>query len=312
MEHLSELQQKIVDLKKKKNAIILAHYYQEPDIQQIADFVGDSLGLSQEAAKTESDIIVFAGVHFMAETASILNPTKKVILPDLEASCSLAESCPPDEFKSFIDDHPDHKVVTYINCSAEIKAMSDVICTSANAVDVIRSFDIDEKIICAPDKNLAKYISNQTGHDLVIWDGACDVHEAFSWEKIDKLKKQYPNSVFIAHPESTNDILSKADFIGSTSAMIRFVKESKASEIIVATEAGILYEMQKVVPNKTLIAAPAFENNICACSECSYMKKNTLEKLYTSLLNEFPEIKVDEAIRLKAIKPIKRMLEFSN
>lgn len=305
------LQEKIKALKESKNAVILAHYYQEAEIQEIADFVGDSLGLSQEAAKTDADIIVFAGVHFMAETASILNPHKKVLLPDLAAGCSLADSCPPDAFKRFIDRHPDHTVVTYINCSAEVKAMSDIICTSANAVDIVRSLG-DEKIICAPDINLGRYIQSQTGQKLVLWDGACEVHEAFSWDKIKQLQLEHPDALFIAHPESKPAILSKADFIGSTSAMINFVRNSEANSFIIATEAGILHKMQQQVPHKKLIPAPAFENNACACSECSYMKMNTLEKLYSCLLNESPEIKVDNKTREMALKPILRMLEFSN
>ena len=311
-EQEAELFDKIATLKKEKNAIILAHYYQEPVIQKIADFVGDSLGLSQQAAATEADIIIFAGVHFMGETAKIINPTKKVIIPDLAASCSLAESCPTDTFKKFVDQHPDHTVITYINCSAEIKALSDIVCTSSNAEKVIESVPKNKPIIFAPDKNLGNYLNEKTGRDMLLWDGVCIVHEAFAIDKIIQLHNDNPEAKFIAHPESNPEILKIASYIGSTSGMINHVKENPAKEFIVATEAGILYKMQQEVPHKTLIPAPAKEDNTCACSECAFMKMNTLEKLYRCLKNERPEINVPTAIREKAVIPIQRMLELSN
>ena len=307
----AELCEEILRLKKEKNAIILAHYYQEPIIQEIADFVGDSLGLSQQAADTKADIIVFAGVHFMAETAKIINPDKKVILPDINAGCSLAESCPPDKFKILIDNHPGHTVITYINCSAEIKSMSDLICTSSNAEKIIDSVPEDQPIIFAPDVNLGKYVRRKTGRELVLWDGVCTVHEAFALDKIIHLKAKHPKAVFIAHPESNPKVLELASYIGSTSGMIDFVKTNSATEFIIATEAGILHKMRQEVPHKTLIPAPIEENNTCACSECEFMKMNTLEKLYLCLKNEYPEVDVPENIRTKAIIPIQRMLELS-
>ncbi|WP_109832728.1 quinolinate synthase NadA [Reichenbachiella versicolor] len=307
----AEYMEEILRLKKEKNAVLLAHYYQEADIQDLADYVGDSLGLSRKAAETDADIIVFAGVHFMAETAKIINPDKKVILPDENAGCSLADSAPPKEFKEFVEAHPDHLVVTYINCSAEIKAMSDIICTSSNAVDIINSLPKDQKIICAPDRNLGEYLNIQTGRDMVLWDGACMVHEAFAMDKILDLHKENPNAKFIAHPESPQNILRISAFVGSTEKLLNFVQEDDNEEFIVATEAGILHEMQKRVPNKKLIPAPAKEDNTCSCSECHYMKMNTLEKLYNCLLNETPEIDVPEDIRKKALVPLERMLELS-
>ncbi|GIV41855.1 MAG: quinolinate synthase A [Vicingaceae bacterium] len=306
-----ELKEKILQLKKEKNAVILAHYYQEPDIQDLADYVGDSLGLSQKAAETDADIIVFAGVHFMAETAKILNPTRKVLLPDVNAGCSLADSCPPDAFGAFLERYPDHVVVTYINCSAEIKAMSDIICTSSNAKKIIQSIPENQPIIFAPDKNLGRYLIEETGRDMVLWEGACMVHEAFSLEKMMTLIKEHPEAKIVAHPESEKPVLKLAHFIGSTSAMLKYVKETEAEEFIIATEAGILHQMQKEVPGKKLIPAPAVEDNTCACSECFYMKMNTLEKLYLCLEKEQPEIILDETIRQKALKPLKRMLEIS-
>lgn len=306
-EYLAE----IIRLKKEKNAVLLAHYYQEPDIQDVADFVGDSLGLSRKAAETDADIIVFAGVHFMAETAKIINPTKKVLLPDLAAGCSLADSAPVNEFKAFVDAHPDHLVVTYINCSAEIKALSDIICTSSNAVDIINSIDKDQKIICAPDRNLGAYLNHQTGRDMLLWDGACLVHEAFAMDKILDLHKDHPKAKFIAHPESQQEVLRVASFVGSTEALLNFVQNDEATEFIIATEAGILHEMQKRVPHKTLIPAPSKADNTCACSECHFMKMNTLEKLYLCLENEMPAIDVPEDIRKKALVPLERMLELS-
>jgi quinolinate synthase len=308
---MKTLKEKILKLKKEKNAVILAHYYQQPEIQEIADYVGDSLGLSQEAEKVSAEIILFAGVHFMAETAKILNPNKKVILPDLKAGCSLAESCPPDLFKKFIDSHPNHIVITYVNCSAEIKALSDIVCTSSNAVKIVESVPKSTPIIFAPDKNLGKYIIQKTGRDMLLWDGSCVVHEAFSLDKLIELHKIHPDAKIIAHPESETHILETASYIGSTSGMIDYVKKSPHNKFIVATEAGILYKMQLEVPNKILIPAPSIENNTCACSECGYMKMNTLQKVYDCLLNESPEVTVPENIRKKALLPIERMLELS-
>ncbi|MBU2915730.1 quinolinate synthase NadA [Reichenbachiella agariperforans] len=306
-----EYMEEILRLKKEKNAVLLAHYYQEADIQDLADYVGDSLGLSRKAAETDADIIVFAGVHFMAETAKIINPNKKVILPDVNAGCSLADSAQPGPFKEFVDAHPDHIVVTYINCTAEIKAMSDIICTSSNAVDIINSIPKDQKIICAPDRNLGEYLIHQTGRDLLLWDGACMVHEAFAMDKILDLHKEHPKAKFIAHPESTQNILRISAFVGSTEKLLNFVQEDDSEEFIIATEAGILHEMQKRVPHKKLIAAPAKDDNTCACSECHYMKMNTLEKLYACLKNELPEVDVPEDIRKKALVPLERMLDLS-
>lgn len=306
-----DLSQKITELKNKKNAVLLAHYYQVPEIQEVADYVGDSLGLAQKAAETDAEIIVFAGVHFMAETAKILNPEKKVFLPDLMAGCSLADSCPPDKFKELVDAHPDHVVITYVNCSAEVKALSDIICTSSNAEKIVNSIPKDVPIIFAPDKNLGKYIQKITGRKMLLWDGACIVHEAFSMEKLLKLYSKHPGSKIIAHPESESHILETASYVGSTAGMINYVKQHPTDKFIVATEAGILHKMQQEVPNTVLIPAPADEDNTCACSECAYMKMNTLQKLYDCLLNENPRIEVSEEIRKKAILPIVRMLELS-
>ena len=308
---MKSLKEQILELKKEKNAVILAHYYQESDIQDVADYVGDSLGLSQEAMKVDADIIVFAGVHFMAETAKILNPTKKVILPDLKAGCSLAESCPPDLFKKFIDAHPDHIVITYVNCSAEVKALTDIVCTSSNAVKIVESIPKDKPIIFAPDKNLGKYIIEKTGREMLLWDGSCVVHEAFSLDKLIALYKENPDAKIIAHPESETHILKTAAYIGSTAGMIEFVKKDSSKKFIVATEAGILHKMKQEVPDKILIPAPAKDDNTCACSECGYMKMNTLQKLYNCLLTESPEINVPEDIMKKALIPIERMLELS-
>ena len=306
-----DLVKEIKRLKKEKNAVILAHYYQVPEIQDIADYVGDSLQLSQKAAETDADIIVFAGVHFMAETAKILNPTKTVVLPDLKAGCSLADSCPPDAFEKFTKAHPDHVVITYVNCSAEIKALSDIVCTSSNALKIVNSVPKDTPIIFAPDKNLGKYIISQTGRDMLLWDGSCIVHEAFSIDKLIALHKKYPDYKIIAHPESETHILDTAAYIGSTSGMINFVKEHPKEKFIVATEAGILHKMQQEMPNTELVPAPAKEDNTCACSECHFMKMNTLQKLYDCLLNESPQIEVPEHIRKRALLPIERMLELS-
>lgn len=308
---MENLKEQILRLKKEKNAVILAHYYQQPDIQEVADYVGDSLGLSQEAEKVNADIIVFAGVHFMAETAKLLNPKKKVLLPDLNAGCSLADSCPPDIFKKFIEAHPNHIVITYVNCSAEIKALSHLVCTSSNAEKIVNSVPENIPIIFAPDKNLGNYINQKTGRQMVLWDGSCVVHEAFSLEKLIALHKEHPNAAIIAHPESETHILETASYIGSTSGMIEFVKQSPKTEFIVATEAGILHKMQEAVPDKVLIPAPAMEDNTCACSECAYMKLNTLRKLYDCLLKEFPEIIVPKKVADKALIPIQRMLELS-
>ncbi|WP_136468723.1 quinolinate synthase NadA [Flagellimonas onchidii] len=306
-----DLKQSIAELKKEKNAIILAHYYQIPEIQEIADYVGDSLGLSQIAAETDADVIVFAGVHFMAETAKILNPYKKVLLPDLEAGCSLAESCPSDVFERFVKLHPDHTVVTYVNCSAEVKALTDIVCTSSNTLKIIESIPEDQSIIFAPDRNLGKYIMKKTGRDMLLWDGSCLVHEAFSMDKLLALHKKYPDYKIIAHPESEEHILKTATYIGSTAGMIQYVKAHPKGKFIVATEAGILHKMRKEVPAAELIPAPTHEDNTCACSECAFMKVNTLQKLHDCLLNESPEIEVPKHIQKRALVPIERMLELS-
>lgn len=301
----------IKKLKKEKNAIILAHYYQDGDIQDIADYVGDSLGLSQKAAETDADMIVFAGVHFMSETAKILNPTKKVVLPDLKAGCSLADSAPADEFKKFVDAHPDHVVITYINCTAEVKALSDIICTSSNAVKIVNSVPKDKPIIFAPDKNLGMFVMAETGRDMLLWDGACMVHEAFSIDKLLTLKEKNPEAIIIAHPESETHILKTAEFIGSTTALLNYVKNSTQQAFIVATEAGILHEMRRDNPTKNILAAPSNEDNTCACAECFYMKMNTLEKLYLCMKNETPELTLPKALIDKAYIPMKRMLDIS-
>lgn len=296
-------------LKKEKNAIILAHFYQEPDIQDVADFLGDSLGLAQKAQSTTADLIVFAGVHFMAETAKILNPTKKVVLPDLKAGCSLADSAPADLFKAFKERHPDHVVISYINCTAEIKALSDIICTSSNAEKIIESLPAEQKIIFAPDKNLGGYLNKKTGRNMLLWNGACMVHEIFSLEKITKLKVRHPNAKVIAHPECEEAVLRVADFIGSTTQLLKYSAVDNAREYIVATETGILHQMQKDSPGKTFIPAPP--NNSCACNDCPYMKLNTLEKLYLCMEYEIPEITMDENLRLAAKKPMDRMMDIS-
>lgn len=304
-----DLFSEIEKLKKEKNAVILAHYYQDSDIQDIADYIGDSLGLSQQAAKTEADIILFAGVHFMAETAKILSPNKKVILPDLKAGCSLADTCPPDLFAKFKEKHPDHIVITYVNCSAGIKALSDIVCTSSNAVQIVESLPKDQKIIFAPDKNLGAYINKKTGRDMVLWDGACMVHEIFSREKIIKLKERYPDAKIIAHPECEDSVLELAEFIGSTTALLNFTKSSDAKSFIVATESGILHQMILSSPHKQFIPAPP--NNNCACNDCPHMKLNTLEKVYNCLKYESPEIILSDELIEKSKLPIIRMLEIS-
>lgn len=290
------------------NAIVLAHYYQESEIQDIADYIGDSLGLSRQAASTEADVIVFAGVHFMAETAKILNPHKLVLLPDLEAGCSLADSCPPDAFADFKATHPDHVVISYINCSADIKALSDIICTSSNAVKIVEQIPVDQPIIFAPDKNLGRYVMEQTGRDMVLWDGSCIVHETFSERKIIDLKTRYPEAEIIAHPECEATVLRHADFIGSTTALLKHADESPAKTFIVATEPGILHQMQKQNSTKVYIPAPS---GTCACNECPFMRLNTLEKLYLCMQDQAPAIELPESTRLAALRPIQRMLELS-
>jgi quinolinate synthase len=299
----------IQELKIKKNAIVLAHYYQEPDIQDVADYIGDSLGLSQKAQSTQADMIVFAGVHFMAETAKILNPSKKVVLPDLKAGCSLADSTNPELFKRFKEKYPDHIVITYINCTAAIKALSDIICTSSNAEAILNSLPKDQKVIFAPDKNLGAWLNKKTGRNMVLWNGACMVHEIFSLEKITKLKHRHPKAKLVAHPECEQAVLDHADYIGSTTGLLKFTMTDSAQEFIVATETGILHQMQKSSPHKTFIPAPP--NNSCACNDCPHMKLNTLEKLYLAMEYEAPEILMEEELRLAAKKPIDRMLEIS-
>jgi quinolinate synthase len=296
-------------LKKEKNAVILAHYYQDSDIQDIADYIGDSLGLSQEAEKTNADMIVFAGVHFMAETAKILSPNKKVILPDLKAGCSLADSCKPSDFKLFKAKYPDHLVISYVNCSAEIKALTDIVCTSANAVQIVNSLAKDQKIIFAPDKNLGAYVNKITGRNMLLWNGACMVHEVFSLEKINKIKVNNPNALLLAHPECEEAILNSADFIGSTTALLNYSKTSECTEFIVATESGILHQMILASPNKIFIPAPPIAN--CACNDCPHMKLNTLEKIYNCLKYESPEIILSDDLLNNAKKPIIEMLRLS-
>jgi quinolinate synthase len=304
-----DLFSEISRLKKEKNAVILAHYYQEPDIQDIADFIGDSLGLSQQAAKTDADVIVFAGVHFMAETAKILSPSKKVLLPDLKAGCSLSDSCPPKLFAKFKEKYPDHLVITYVNCTAELKAMSDIVCTSSNAVQIVESLPKDQKIIFGPDKNLGAYVAKKTGRELVLWNGACMVHEIFSQQRILKLKNRHPNSKFIAHPECEEAILKMADYVGSTTGLLKYTINNSAKEFIVATESGILHQMEKASPDKIFIPAPP--DNSCACNDCPHMKRNTLEKLYLCIKNGLPEVTVPADVIKRAILPIERMLDIS-
>jgi len=296
-------------LKKEKNAIVLAHLYQEPDIQDIADYIGDSLGLAQQAAKTKADMIVFAGVHFMAETAKILNPSKKVVIPDFKAGCSLSESCPPPLFKKFREQHPDHIVISYINCSAGIKALSDIICTSSNAKAIVESLPKEQPIIFAPDKNLGAWVNKETGRNMLLWNGACMVHEIFSLEKITRLKVRHPNAKLIAHPECEEPVLRLADFIGSTTQLLTYTRNTPHNEFIVATEAGILHQMVKQAPDKTFIPAPP--DNSCACNDCPHMKRNTLEKVYLCMEYEQPEIIMEEELRVQAKKSLDRMLEIS-
>lgn len=300
----------IADLKKDLNAVILAHYYQDPDLQDIADYIGDSLGLSQAAVNCQADVIVFLGVHFMAETAKILNPNKLVLLPDLDAGCSLADSCPPDRFAKFKAEHPDHMVISYINCSADIKALSDIICTSANAVAIVNQVPKDQPIIFAPDRNLGRYVIEQTGRDMLLWDGACIVHEIFSERKLVELKLSHPEAAIIAHPECEANVLRHADFIGSTTGLLKYVQNCDRQEFIVVTESGVIHQMQKTAPTKKFIPAPPTSN--CACNECPYMRLNTLEKVYLAMKNRAPEIILDESIRQAALKPMQRMLEMSS
>lgn len=309
IDYTLDLESEIKKLKKEMNAVILAHYYQESEIQDLADFIGDSLQLSQEAAKTDADIIVFAGVHFMAETAKILNPDKLVLLPDLNAGCSLAEGCPAPLLKKFMERYPDHLLISYINCSAEVKALSDIICTSSNAVKIVNQLPPEQKIIFAPDKNLGKYVMKKSGRDMVLWQGSCIVHETFSDKKITKLKFEHPDALLIAHPECEESVLSKADYIGSTSGLLKFVTESDNNKFIVATEPGIIHQMLLKSKGKIFIPAPPESN--CNCNECPYMKLNTLEKLYLCMRDRKPEITMDNEIMKKALKPLQRMLDMS-
>lgn len=307
---MNNLVKQIIELKEKKNAVILAHFYQKGEIQDIADFVGDSLALAQWATKTEADVIVVCGVHFMGETAKILSPHKKVLIPDLDAGCSLADSCPADAFEEFINQYPDHTVISYVNTTAAVKTLTDIVVTSTNAKQIVDSLPADEKIIFGPDKNLGNYINSVTGRNMILWDGGCHVHEQFSVEKILELKNKYPNAELIAHPECKNTIIKLADFVGSTSALLNHSIKSDKTEFIVATESGILHQMKQKAPHKTFIPAPP-NDSTCACNECEFMRLNTLEKLYSCLKNETPEIKIDSNIIEKAVKPIQKMLELS-
>lgn len=304
-----DLVREIDKLKREKNAVLLAHYYQDSDIQDVADYIGDSLGLAQQAARTKADIIVFAGVHFMAETAKILNPQKKVLMPDAHAGCSLADSCPPPLFRKFKEQYPDHTVISYINCTAGIKALSDIICTSSNAVKIVETLPPDTPVIFAPDRNLGRYVMEKTGRDMVLWNGTCMVHEIFSQEKITKLRHRHPDAKLIAHPECEEAILEMADFIGSTTGLLKFTREDNSPVYIVATETGILHQMQKASPHKQFIPAPP--DNLCACNDCPHMKRNTLEKVYNCMRYEQPEILMDKTILEQARKPIQRMLDIS-
>jgi quinolinate synthase len=306
----TNLEDEIIELKRELNAVILAHYYQESEIQDLADFVGDSLELAKKTKETNADVIVFAGVHFMAEAAKILNPNKKVLLPDLEASCSLADGCPSDQFKIFRKQHPDHLAITYINCSAEVKALSDIICTSSSAEKIINQIPLETPILFSPDRNLGKYLIKKTGRNMLLWDGSCIVHETFSERKIIELKTRYPDAKLIAHPECEETLLSMADFIGSTSKLLKFISEDDSQSFIVATEVGIIHQMEKAQPQKTYIAAPPEEES-CSCNECPYMKLNTMEKLFLCMKNQFPEIILDPEISQRALIPINKMLAMS-
>lgn len=305
-----ELVGEIKKMAAEKNAVIMAHFYQEAEVQDIADFIGDSLALAQEAAKTNADIIVFAGVHFMAETAKILSPDKKVLLPDMNAGCSLADSCPAESFEKFVNNHPDHTVISYVNTTAAIKSLTDIVCTSTNALQIVESLPKNEKIIFAPDRNLGNYIKSLSGRDMLIWDGACHVHEEFSVERILELKEEYPNAKIIAHPECEKPVLILADHVGSTSSLLKFTEKDNAKEYIVATESGILHQMKKKNPDKLFIPAPP-KDSTCACNDCKYMKMISLKKIYTSLKYEKPEIILDSKVIKTAVKPIHRMLEIS-
>jgi quinolinate synthase len=305
-----DLKAAIDSLRKEKNAVILAHYYQTGDIQDIADYVGDSLALAQWAAKTEADIIVLCGVHFMGETANILCPDKKVLVPDLNAGCSLADSCPADKFAQFVKEHPDHTVISYVNTTAAVKAVTDIVVTSTNAKQIVESFPKDEKLIFGPDRNLGNYINSVTNRNMLLWDGACHVHEQFSVEKIVELKKQYPDALILAHPECKGAVLALADFVGSTAAILKYAVKSDKKNFIVSTESGIIHEMRKQCPEKNFIPAPPIDST-CGCNECNFMRLNSLEKLYNCLKYEWPTIEVDEAVAKEAVKPIKRMLEVS-
>jgi len=305
------LKEEILKLKKELDVTLVAHFYQRDEVQDLADFLGDSLALAQAAEKTDAHMIVFCGVHFMGETAKILNPNKKVVIPDFNAGCSLADSAPKEEFAAFKAQYPEAVVVSYINCTADVKAMTDIICTSSNALKVVESIPADKQIIFAPDANLGRYVAKKTGRDLILWDGACIVHIDISLEKLKKVKEENPNALLIAHPECKEVILSQADFVGSTTALLNFVKDSDCQEFIVATEVGILHKMKESVPNKKIIPAPANEKNTCACSECPYMKMNTLEKLYNAMFYELPEIQVAEDVREPALKALKAMLDIS-
>ncbi|MBI5661492.1 MAG: quinolinate synthase NadA [Ignavibacterium album] len=306
----TDYKEEILRLKEELNAVILAHYYQESEIQDIADFVGDSLELAKKAKSTNADVIVFAGVHFMAETAKILNPQKLVLIPDPEASCSLAEGCPADQFRKFREAHPDHIAITYINCTAEVKALSDIICTSSNAEKIISQIPPEKPILFSPDRNLGKYLIKKTGRNMLLWEGSCIVHETFSERKILDLKIRYPEAKLIAHPECEEPVLMHADFIGSTSRLLKFIQEDSSTSYIVATETGIIHQMKKARPDKIFIPAPP-QDESCSCNECPYMKLNTMEKVYLCMKNKFPAINLDEELRLKALKPIERMLEMS-
>lgn len=305
-----DLEEEILRLKKELNAVILAHYYQESEIQDMADFIGDSLELARRAKETKADVIVFAGVHFMAETAKILNPEKLVLLPDLEAGCSLAESCPADKFKKFREDNPGHVAITYINCTSEVKALSDIICTSSNAEKIIRQIPEDKPILFSPDRNLGRYLSKKTGRDMLLWDGSCIVHETFSERKIIELKARHTGAKVIAHPECEDVILRHADYVGSTSKLLKYVQEDEARSFIIATEPGIIHQMEKAAPGKEYIPAPGEENS-CSCNNCPHMKKNTMEKLYLCMKNLNPRIEMEESLRLRALSPIDKMLAMS-
>ena len=306
---MADIFSRLEKLKKERNAVILAHYYQDPDIQDVADFMGDSLALAQYAVKTDADVILFCGVHFMCETAKILNPDKRVILPDMDAGCSLADSAPPQKFKAWVDSHPDHTAITYINCSAGVKAASDIICTSSNAEKIINSLPDDEKIIFAPDKYLGAYLQKKTGRDLLLWDGSCQVHEIFSERELIRLKTRNPEALVLAHPECDENILRHSDHIGSTTSIIKFGKESKQQQFIIATEPGVIHQMEKESPHKTFIPLPT--NDGCACNECPHMRLNTLEKMVTALEKMEPEITLTEEVRLKALVPLEKMLVLS-